>query len=48
MAALPEVERRTHGGVRSLFLWWAVFVGLMVLLYAFMLWFQFAGPAKGL
>jgi SSS family solute:Na+ symporter len=48
MAALPEAERRTHGGLRSLALWWALFVGLMVLLYAFMLWFQFAGPAKGL
>jgi SSS family solute:Na+ symporter len=48
MAALPEAERRTHGGIRSLFLWWAVFVGLMLALYAFMFWFQFAGPAKGL
>lgn len=48
MAALPEAERRTHGGLRSLFLWWALFVGLMLVLYAFMFWFQFAGPAKGL
>lgn len=48
MAALPEAERRRHRGVRSLFLWWAVFVGLMAALYGYMFWFQFFGPAKGL
>lgn len=47
MAALPEAERRSHGGIRSLFLWWAIFVVLMAGLYAFMFWFQFAGPARG-
>ena len=48
MAALPESERHRYTGVRSLFLWWAVFVGLMAALYAYMFWFQFFGPAKGL
>jgi len=48
MAALPETERRIYGGVRSLFFWWALFVGLMAALYAYMFWFQFFGPAKGL
>jgi SSS family solute:Na+ symporter len=48
MAALPEEDRRKHRGLRSLFLWWAVFVGLMAVLYAYMIWFQFFGPAKGL
>lgn len=48
VAALPEAERRIHGGARSLFLWWAIFVGLMAALYAYMFWFQFFGPAKGL
>ena len=48
MAALPEAERRIYGGVRSLFFWWALFVGLMAALYAYMFWFQFYGPAKGL
>ena len=48
LAALPEDERRRHGGIRSLFLWWAVFVGLMAALYAYFFWFQFFGPAKGL
>ena len=48
MAALPEAERRQHRGWRSLFLWWGIFVGLMAALYAYMMWFQFFGPAKGL
>ncbi len=48
MAALPEEERRKHSGWRSLFLWWGLFVGLMAALYAYMTWFQFFGPAKGL
>ena len=48
MAALPERERQTHRGLRSLFLWWAVFTGLMAALYAYMIWFQYCGPAKGL
>jgi SSS family solute:Na+ symporter len=48
MAALPEAERQRHRGIRSLLLWWAVFVGLMAALYAYMMWFQFFGPAKGL
>jgi hypothetical protein len=48
LAALPEEERRRHGGLRSLFLWWAVFVGLMAALYAYFFWFQYFGPAKGL
>ncbi len=48
MAALPEEERRRHRGIRSLFFWWATFVGLMIALYAYMIWFQFWGPAKGM
>ena len=47
-AEVPEAERRIYGGVRSLFFWWALFVGLMAALYAYMFWFQFYGPAKGL
>jgi solute:Na+ symporter, SSS family len=47
MAALPK-EGQQHRGLSSLFLWWSIFVGLMVALYAYMIWFQFFGPAKGL
>ncbi|MBX7210591.1 MAG: sodium/solute symporter [Verrucomicrobiaceae bacterium] len=48
MAALPEAEKQKHCGLRSLFLWWTIFIALMALLYAYMIWFQFLGPAKGL
>jgi SSS family solute:Na+ symporter len=46
MARLPESERERNRGVRNLFLWWAMFVGLMALLYAYMIWFQFWGPGR--
>ncbi len=48
MAMLPLQERKKYSGARNLFMWWAVFVGLVAFLYAYMLWFQFFGPAKGL
>jgi solute:Na+ symporter, SSS family len=48
MAALPGEERRQHKGLRSLFFWWALFAGLITVLYAYLFWFQFLGPAKGL
>lgn len=48
MAALPEAERRKYGGLRSLYLWYGIFVGLVVSLYAYLFHFQFFGPAKGL
>ncbi len=28
-------------------LWWAVFIGLMTFLYAYVIWFQFRGPGAG-
>ena len=40
MAALPAAERERNGGVRSLFLWWGLFVALMAALYAYFIWFQ--------
>ncbi|MCX6896885.1 MAG: sodium/solute symporter [Verrucomicrobia bacterium] len=48
MAALPESERQRNRGFRSLFLWWSIFAGLVVVLYAYLFYFQFFGPAKGL
>ena len=44
VAALPESERARNRGIRNLFLWWAIFIGLMMALYAYMIWFQFWGP----
>jgi SSS family solute:Na+ symporter len=43
-ARLPEAERERNRGLRNLFLWWAIFVGIVALLYAYILWFQFWGP----
>ncbi len=48
MAALPESERQRNRGWRSLFLWWSIFAGLVVVLYLYLFYFQFFGPAKGL
>jgi hypothetical protein len=45
-ARLPEAERERNRGFRRLFLWWAIFMGLMAALYAYILWFQFAGPGS--
>ena len=45
-AKLPESERERNRGLRNLFLWWCIFIGLMAALYAYMMWFQFWGPAS--
>ena len=47
VAKLPESERERNRGVRNLFLWWCIFIGLMAALYAYIIWFQFAGPGSG-
>lgn len=46
-AALPESEQTRNRGWRNLFLWWSIFVGLMALLYLYVIWFQFWGPGRG-
>jgi solute:Na+ symporter, SSS family len=43
---LPKAERLRNGGVRSLFLWWAIFIGIMAVLYGYLTWFQFWGPGR--
>ncbi|MEW5977345.1 MAG: sodium/solute symporter [Acidobacteriota bacterium] len=43
-ARLPETERSRNQGLRNLFLWWGAFVGLMAMLYGYVIWFQFWGP----
>ncbi len=45
-ARLPEAEQTRNRGVRNLFLWWCLFVGTMAVLYAYVIWFQFWGPAS--
>ena len=44
---LPDSERERNRGVRNLLLWWCIFIGLMAALYAYIMWFQFAGPGSG-
>jgi hypothetical protein len=46
-AAMPESERQRNRGPRSVFLWWSVFIGIMAVLYAYVIWFQFWGPGRG-
>jgi SSS family solute:Na+ symporter len=46
VAALPESERERNRGIRNLFLWWAIFIGIMAGLYAYVIWFQFWGPGS--
>ena len=46
VARLPESERGRNRGLRNLFLWWAIFIGVMAALYAYVIWFQFGGPGK--
>ncbi|MBS1851511.1 MAG: sodium/solute symporter [Acidobacteria bacterium] len=45
-ARLPEAEQARNRGLRNLFLWWSIFVGIMLLLYGYVLWFQFWGPGS--
>jgi SSS family solute:Na+ symporter len=44
VAQMPESQRHRNRGLRNLFLWWCIFIVLMGALYAYMMWFQFAGP----
>jgi SSS family solute:Na+ symporter len=46
VAQMPESQRHRNRGLRNLFLWWCIFIVLMAALYAYMMWFQFAGPAS--
>jgi solute:Na+ symporter, SSS family len=47
VAKLPAAERARNRGLRSLLLWWCIFIGLMAALYAYLIWFQFWGPGGG-
>jgi SSS family solute:Na+ symporter len=45
-AKLPDSEHQRNRGLRNLLLWWCIFIVLMAALYAYMMWFQFAGPGS--
>lgn len=44
-ARIPASEAVRNRGMRNLFLWWAIFVGIVLALYAYLIWFQFHAPA---
>ncbi len=45
-ARLPDSERHRNRGLRNLFLWWAIFVAIMGVLYGYVVWFQFWGAGS--
>jgi SSS family solute:Na+ symporter len=45
-AKLPKAEQQRNRGLRNLFLWWAIFISLMMALYAYVIWFQYWGPGS--
>jgi SSS family solute:Na+ symporter len=45
-ARLPEEDRRRYHGIKDWRLWWLLFVGIILGIYAFFLWFRFQHPVK--
>lgn len=45
-AALPEDQRARYSGLKDWRLWWIVFVGTVLAIYAFFLWFRFQHPVE--
>jgi solute:Na+ symporter, SSS family len=43
-APLPPDERRHYHGWKDLKLWWLIFIGAVLTIYAFFLWFRFQHP----
>lgn len=43
-ASLPPEERRRYSGLKDFRIWWLLFVGIILSIYAFFLWFRFQHP----
>jgi len=43
-AVLPEEDRRRYRGIKDWRIWWLLFVGIILGIYAFFLWFRFQHP----
>ena len=43
-AALPRAEQEKYTGWRDLRLWWLIFIGAVLSIYGFFLWFRFQHP----
>jgi H+/Cl- antiporter ClcA len=41
---LPADEQRRYRGWKDWRIWWAIFVGIVLSIYAFFLWFRFQHP----
>lgn len=40
-AGLPKSEQARNRGLRNITLWWGTFVGIIFILYGYLIWFQF-------
>jgi SSS family solute:Na+ symporter len=45
-ARLPEEEKRRYRGIKDFRIWWLLFIGIILGIYAFFLWFRFQHPVK--
>jgi SSS family solute:Na+ symporter len=45
-ARLPEEEKQRYRGWKDFRLWWLLFVGIILGIYAFFLWFRFQHPVR--
>jgi SSS family solute:Na+ symporter len=45
-ARLPAEEKQRYRGVKDFRIWWLLFVGIILAIYAFFLWFRFQHPVK--
>lgn len=43
-APLPRAERERYRGWKDLRIWWLIFVGVILAIYSFFLWFRFQHP----
>ena len=45
-ARLPLEEKQKYSGLKDFRIWWLLFVGIILCIYAFFLWFRFQHPEK--
>jgi hypothetical protein len=43
-ASLPPAEQERYHGWKDLRMWWLIFIGAVLSIYAFFLWFRFQHP----
>jgi hypothetical protein len=45
-ARLPDEDKRRYHGIKDFRLWWLLFIGIILGIYGFFLWFRFQHPVK--